>query len=215
MAANYIVAQGDYLSRIAKNFGFSDYRTIWNHPNNASLKAKRNPNVLYPGDSLYIPDRQPGEVTRPTDQTHKFQTKGVPLKLHLVLEDLYERPIANAKCTLLLGGDTRQVTSDGNGNINEPISPGVHEVTLIIQNGDTPYLGDQICIRVGDLDPVEEATGQAARLNNLGYAAGDISDADPSAFQSAVEEFQCDRGLTVDGICGPKTQAELKTAHGC
>jgi len=34
------------------------------------------------------------------------------------------------------------------------------------------------------------------------------------AFLSAVEEFQCDNGLTVDGDCGPNTQAKLKEVHG-
>jgi peptidoglycan hydrolase-like protein with peptidoglycan-binding domain len=35
------------------------------------------------------------------------------------------------------------------------------------------------------------------------------------AFRSAVEEFQCDHGLTVDGDCGAQTQAKLLSVHGC
>ena len=34
-------------------------------------------------------------------------------------------------------------------------------------------------------------------------------------FLSAIEEFQCDHGLVVDGKCGPATQAKLKQVHGC
>jgi hypothetical protein len=30
-----------------------------------------------------------------------------------------------------------------------------------------------------------------------------------------VEEFQCDNSLTVNGICGPNTQAGLKQVYGC
>jgi peptidoglycan hydrolase-like protein with peptidoglycan-binding domain len=52
------------------------------------------------------------------------------------------------------------------------------------------------------------------RLNNLGYRAGDTTDANDSAFKSAVEEFQCDYALAVDGICGPNTQGKLKDVHG-
>jgi hypothetical protein len=49
MAESYTVRQGDHLSKIAKAFGFSDYHTIWDHPNNGDLKQKRqNPNVLLP-----------------------------------------------------------------------------------------------------------------------------------------------------------------------
>src|SRR5580698_10525622 len=99
MAGNYTVVQGDHMSSIAKAFGFSDYTTIWNDPNNADLKAQRvNRNVLYPGDSVYIPDKVPAEYPRPTDAKHQF-VKNVPqLQLILILEDMYEKPIANAAC---------------------------------------------------------------------------------------------------------------------
>src|ERR1017187_5867430 len=107
MAGNYIVRQGDHLSKIAKAFGFSDYHTIWNDPNNAALKQQRqNPNVLFPGDSLFIPDRQLRVESRSTDQKHFFKKKTAGLKLRLILKDLYEKPIANASCVLTLGSDS-------------------------------------------------------------------------------------------------------------
>ena len=68
-------------------------------------------------------------------------------------------------------------------------------------------------IKIGYLDPVEEVSGQIGRLDNLGYFPGDGTDEDQ--FKSAIEEFQCDNGLTVDGDCGPGTQAKLKEIHGC
>src|SRR5262245_51865590 len=91
------VKQGEHLSRLAQQYGFSDYCTIWNHPQNAELKRKRNnPNVLYPGDILFIPDRELCEEVRPTDQCHAFVLRRPNLKLRLVLEDQYEKPVANA-----------------------------------------------------------------------------------------------------------------------
>jgi hypothetical protein len=216
MAGNYTVRQGDYLSKMAKAFGFSDYHTIWDHPNNAALKQKRqNPNVLFPGDSLFIPDRQLREESCSTDQKHRFKTKSAVLKLRLTLEDLYEKPIANASCILTLGSNSINVTTDGNGKIEQDIQPAVHDAILVIQDAQTPLNNTQIAIKIGDLDPVNEISGQIARLNNLGYFAGDVNQLDQTAFESAVEEFQCDQGLTVDGIYGPKTQAQLKQVHGC
>ena len=44
---------------------------------------------------------------------------------------------------------------------------------------------------------------------------GDVGSTDADALESAVEEFQCDNNLTVDGICGPVTQAKLKQVAGC
>jgi len=215
MAGNYTVRQGDHLFKIAKAFGFSDYHTIWDHPSNAALKQKRdNPNVLYPGDKLFVPDREQREESRSTNKKHPFKMKSSGLKLRLVLEDVYEKPIANAKCQLILGSDFRNVTTDGSGRIEESIPADVHDVVLTIQDAQqTPFSATQIAIKVGDLDPVTEVSGQIARLNNLGYFVGD---GDPdAALKSAVEEFQCENGLTVDGDCGPNTQAKLKQVHGC
>ena len=52
-------------------------------------------------------------------------------------------------------------------------------------------------------------------MSNLGYYLGPLDADNPAKFRSAVEEFQCDYGLTVDGDCGPNTQAKLKQVHGC
>jgi hypothetical protein len=216
MAGYYTVQQGDHLSKIAKTFGFSDYKTIWNDPNNADLKQKRqNPNVLLPGDNVYIPDRTLRQEARSTDQRHTFVKKGTGLKLRLTLLDQYEKPIANASCSLSLGAESKTIRSDGDGRIEEDIQPDVREGILVIQGDQTPFNNIQIPIKVGDLDPVDAISGQIARLNNLGYFAGDVNTADQTAFESAVEEFQCDHSLTVDGICGPVTQAKLKQVHGC
>ncbi|HWY78325.1 MAG TPA: peptidoglycan-binding protein [Verrucomicrobiae bacterium] len=216
MAEDYTVQQGDHLARIARAFGFSDWQTIWKHPNNANLKNKRqNPNVLYPGDLLYIPDRQSREESCSTDKKHGFVMKTSDLKLRLTLRDQYENPIANASCNLILGAKSDTVTTDGSGKIEVDIQPDDHDGILIIQDAETPFESTPISFRIGDLDPVLETSGQVARLNNLGYFAGDIKQPDPATFQSAVEEFQCDNNLTVDGICGPNTQAKLKQVHGC
>jgi len=217
MATDYTVQQGDYLSKIAKQFGFSDYRTIWNHPDNSKLKSKRkNPNVLYPGDKLVIPNRNLREENCAVDRRHIFEMKGWGLRLRLVLEDMYEKPIANAQCLLAIEGDFRRITTDGQGKIDEPLRPGTTSATLIIQDAKQTHLNFvEIPIKIGHLDPFEELSGQRARLKNLGYFPGNANDKNDPAFVTAVERFQAEHGLTVDGICGPKTQGKLKDVHGC
>jgi N-acetylmuramoyl-L-alanine amidase len=216
MAGYYTVQQGDHVSSIAIANGFADYHIIWDHPNNADLKKKRlTPNVLLPGDPLFIPDREDHVEPCPTDQQHKFVAKRSRLRLRLVLEDLYEKPIANTPCDLLLRSGARHVTTDGSGKIDEPIPADTRDAMLVINGPATPFQGDQIPIRVGYLDPLDEATGQAARLANLGYYFAPLKPLDQDEFESAVEEFQCDHGLKVDGKCGPATQARLKQEHGC
>jgi putative peptidoglycan binding protein len=212
----YTVLQGDHLSKIAKDNGFTDYTFLWDHPNNSDLKKQRqNPNILLPGDQLFIPDMEQKQESGPTDKHHKFTVDKKTLKLRLVLEDIYEKPIAGAQCALLLDGQIYQLTTDGNGKLEQEIPLDAKEGTLTIRGDQTPFANEVIAIKIGHLDPIDELSGQVARLNNLGYFAGKLDGSDTAAFESAVEEFQCDHSLKVDGDCGPKTQAKLKQVHGC
>jgi LysM repeat protein len=217
MPSTHTVVQGEHLSSIADQYGFTDYNVIWNDANNADLKQQRvNPNVLQAGDSVYIPDKQQKDESGATTQRHIFNLNQTPLMLRLLFEDAYEKPVANAPCTLYLGQDKSSVTSDGTGKLEKRITPKDTSGTVVLGTADTPYQDDQLQISIGELDPIDSLSGQAARLNNLGYFAGTPATADDAQFESAVEEFQCDQSLLpVDGVPGAQTQAKLKAVHGC
>src|SRR5262245_19743157 len=79
------VARGDCLSSIGKQYGFS-WKALWDHPQNAGLKEKRrDPNVLFAGDVVFVPKVQIKEEAVPTDQRHKFKLKDVPSKFRVRL----------------------------------------------------------------------------------------------------------------------------------
>lgn len=212
----YTVQQGDYISKIAKDNGFTDYTIIWNHPNNADLKnLRQNPNVLFPGDQVFIPDMEQKEESGATDKRHPFVVNKQTLTLRLVLEDVYEKPIAGAQCALLVDGQIFQLTTDDDGKLEQEIPLDAKEGTLTIRGDQTPFADDVLRLKIGHLDPVTEVSGQVARLNNLGYFAGPLDGSNQDAFESAVEEFQCDNHLSVDGDCGKNTQAKLTKVYGC
>lgn len=216
MSDVHIVEQGEHLSQIAKVYGFPDYKILWDHPENANLKKlRKNPNILFPGDEVFIPDKEEKEESGSTDKRHTFVVDKETLKLRLVLEDIYEKPISGAQCALLVGDQTFQLTTDGKGKLEQDIPLDAQEATLVIRGDQTPFQNEIIPIKIGHLDPVEEISGQVARLNNLGYFPGPLDGSDPDAFQSSVEEFQCDHSLKVDGDCGTNTQTKLKEVHGC
>ena len=152
---------------------------------------------------------------RPTDQRHRFVLEAPRLKLRLVLDDLCEKPIANAPCELHVEAEVHRLTTDGTGRIEQDIPRTAERARLIIRSRETALEELVIPIEIRHLDPVEEETGQKARLANLGYYTGAVDDRADPTFRLAVEEFQCDQRLTVDGICGPQTQAKLKQVHGC
>jgi peptidoglycan hydrolase-like protein with peptidoglycan-binding domain len=164
--------------------------------------------VLLPGDELFIPDKEYKKISRDTGKTHKFKIKDQSVMLRLVLRDLNSEPIRSMLCKLEVEGKVYQLTTNANGMIEQLIPKTA-------QNGNVSFSNFVIPLKIGHLDPPEEISGWRARLNNLGYNAGKSEAPNDRLFKSAIEEFQIDYGLTVDGVCGPQTQAKLKETHGC
>lgn len=54
----YVVEPGDWLAKIAEEHG-TTVGAIWNHPLNAEIRAKRSPDLIYPGDVFHIPVASP------------------------------------------------------------------------------------------------------------------------------------------------------------
>lgn len=212
MPIQHTVKQGETTAGLAAEHGlFAD--TIWNDAANAELKKKRKDmNVLLPGDVLVIPDRRLKEVDKPDAGKHRFKRKGIPahLKIRVFLRG---KPCAGKSFSLFVNGREIKGVTDSDGRLDEMIDPSADSAVLALVDESL-----ELEVQIGDLDPVDTLSGQKGRLNNLGYRAGDPAapeEAETKAqFRSAVEEFQCDHALKVDGVCGPKTQAKLEEIHG-
>jgi len=214
VSTDHVVQQGDHLSQIAEKYGFRDFKTIWNDPGNVELRKLRDsPNVLLPGDVVHVPDKRQKQESRSTDQTHRFKVSDQRLFLHLALKDFDDEPLANTKCELEVDGKSNSLTTDGNGHIKVPISRTTKEATLKFKDPLVPF-DVTVPIKIGHLDPVEEISGQKARLSNLGYITRPLEEVDEAIFERTVQEFQCDAGLPVNGICDAATKAKLKQLHG-
>lgn len=216
MAIRYLVKQGDYLTKIAHEHGFSDFLTLWDDPANAELRQKRkSPNVLFPGDVVAIPDSEPKRETGSTEQRHRFVAKGKPLKLRLEVEDAFRDPLRNAPCELEVEGERKDVKrSDAQGRLEVGIPPNTQRGRLVFREVDTVFKDFVLDIQIGSMDPVVEIAGQSKRLVNLGYLKKLAADRDDPEFLSALQEFQIDHDLVVDGRCGRVTQAQLEKVHG-
>lgn len=220
----HIVQQGEYLGRIVARHGHRDWKRVWEASENADLREKRqNPNVLYPGDRVFVPEFETAERPGATQQRHRFQVKGSIPKLIIEFRDIGNQPITNAECELRLSTGPVSLTTDSQGRIEQLICTEDEIATLAFRDREIPF-PPEIPVMIGHLDPVDQVSGQIARLNNLGYVAGTLpiqtgspEDERSKAAQlkSAIEEFQCDQKLQVDGLCGPATQKKLKEVHGC
>jgi N-acetylmuramoyl-L-alanine amidase len=211
----HVVQQGECLSSIAADNGFSDWHTIYDDAANADLRAKRpEPNVLYPGDQLFIPDRDPIQKDCVTDALHTFVIADNPTYLNVRLQDPAKRPLKSVPYKLSVGTLECEANTDGDGWIRRKIDASAESGTLMVwPNPDDrrEYVVWQVML--GHLDPLETVTGIKARLKNLGYYDGEIDDEQDDEYDSAVRQFQQDDDLVVDGIVGPKTRAKLKDEH--
>src|SRR5437588_767968 len=108
------VGEGESTSSLAKKNGFF-WRTIWEHGANAKLKSlRKDPNVLFADDEIFIPEKQFKDLSKPTDQMHKFKRKGEPCKLKVQLMKA-GKPRKNEKYVLNLDGKLIDGTTDGDG----------------------------------------------------------------------------------------------------
>jgi N-acetylmuramoyl-L-alanine amidase len=216
----YTVKSGDWVSKIATRFGFSDWKTVWNHPQNVDLRDLRgDPNVIFPGDQIYIPPVKMKDETCPTDKLHQFRLKKSRKKLKLILRDAEGEPRKNVPCRLEIDHRPfpRVKSTNGDGLIEASI-PELSEqgVLMVGEDGAEVYQ-----LLLGQLDPIETVKGYQERLANLGHYVGEIDgDAGPLT-RKAVRMFQTFENLRegkevlmVDGIMGPKTRERLKKFHG-
>jgi N-acetylmuramoyl-L-alanine amidase len=210
----HVVEQGDWLSKIAFWYGIPQWETIWNHANNASLREERpDPNLLYPGDKVYVPGITAKESPGATDQRHRFRRSGPSTELNLVLLDSEQKPRCDVPYRLSIDGKGfRTVKFEDKTDEEGRVS---HRIPVTSERGLLEIDGQSIRLDLGHLDPIESVSGVQARLANLGYQPGPIDGIDGPLTRQAVSEFQADYPpLEVDGICGPKTRAKLKDVYG-
>jgi Putative peptidoglycan binding domain len=194
MPENHTVSQGEHLSGIANRYGFSDYRLIYDHPQNAGLKQKRpDPNILLPGDEVFIPDKEGKLEPGHTEKRHRFKSITPKTHLRIFLKDEHGLPLSGEDYALEIeqGDDIRRYpgTTGEDGLVFEEIPAQARTANLIL-----PKTGLAWKLRIGHLDPIEDGAGGTAivsglqaRLNNLGFDCG-----------------------PVDGVLGPGTAAALK-----
>jgi N-acetylmuramoyl-L-alanine amidase len=200
MAEEYVVEQGDSLTSIAFERGFS-WETLWNHPRNAELKGlRKDQNIIYPGDVLHIPDKAVRFEQRPADARHKFVLKKTPDRLRIRLLKPY---------SLIIDGKILNRTTDDDGWVTEWISPGAKEGRLVIEGGEEEYE-----IALGYIDPIDTVSGLQGRLSNLGFLGGKVTGEMDDNTVRALNTFQAANDLPKTGIPDEATLNKLKSKYG-
>jgi hypothetical protein len=216
MAEWHTIEQGECLSSLAAQYHLPGWRTIYNHSNNADFRQEHpNPNVIYPGALVYIPDPEVVHREKPTDKKHTFVLKQDKTLLRIVTADGDGKPYEETDYRLMIGDDIFEGKTDGQGMLEQAIDPQVSSGVLTVWLPGAPRRHCTWKLNIGHLDPVHQMSGIQGRLNNLGYNSGPVDGIRGPITTAAVKEFQKKHQLTVDGIPGPLTQGKLKEVHGC
>src|SRR5882762_531716 len=130
MSGYYVVRQGDYLAKIARQHGFGDWHTIYDDPNNASFRQLRpDPNLIDPGDRIFIPTRQTKISPLPAGTPKRYRLRSEPTTLHVVVRDADGQPIANAPYVLALPDKELKGTTNGSGAVRQTLPLDVEQAT--------------------------------------------------------------------------------------
>jgi hypothetical protein len=208
----YRVKQGDCLASIAAKYGFSEWKTIYDHPNNADLKNKRkNPNALFPGDMVFVPDKEQKFEDGATGQSHSFTVQLPKTKLRLKLKDHEGKALSGKKYTLEVAGKSVEAKTGGDGLIDQPIPADAASGTLTVWMDDKTPLA--LTVNLGHLDPADEVSGAQSRLRNLGFDAGTSDGETDEQLKAALRAFQKKNGLSESGTLDDATKDKLEQLH--
>jgi N-acetylmuramoyl-L-alanine amidase len=215
MAQSYTVKQGDTLLSIAHAHRYSDPRLIYDHARNAELRALRpDPNTLFPGDVVFLPDKVPETFLCRTEHAHTFRLRRATARLEIVLEDEDGRPFAATRYKLTVGDLTVEARTGGDGLVQHdvPADAATGEITLW-PAADDPERRIIWSLALGHLDPITEVSGVQARLANLGFDPGPVDGAESPALEAALRQFQRTHELPVTGARDGATLRLLHELH--
>lgn len=200
----HTVQQGECITSIADRYGLF-WETVWNHSQNAELKQRRqDPNVLQPGDDLFVPEQRIQEEVGAAEERHCFRKKGIPamLKVKIVIGN---EPYNNQPYTLIIDGQiAAEGATDGEGFVESSIPPQAREGSIRVGPQDS-YL--VFPVSLGTLDPIDTDDGVNGRLLDLGYGADENS-------EEAIRAFQEDNDIEATGSIDQATRDKLQEVFG-
>lgn len=218
MAKTHTVVQGETLARIARQYKFGSAMNLYNHPANAEFRKLRpNPDLIFPGDEVTIPDVDTKPLTISTGRQHVFCLKRETEKLKLKLQNKRGKSLQDKKILLTLAGEKIEaiIGTDGVLEVDLPKGDEKEAILDVYMNPDSEEPTHRFELQLGHLDPVETLSGVQARCNMLGFDCGVADGVMGAKTRTGVKAFQKANGLDVDGVPGPKTKAKLQEVYGC
>lgn len=207
----HTVVAGEVLETLAQQYGVRA-AAIEHPPENETLFETRKANILFEGDTVFIPELPPKTVTLEHDrvQTFTFRPRTQPIALRFSRAGLARRhepiewSVDRAEAT------AAHLDDEGWFRAELPVSAKELRVVLCPESD----VAETRVVRLGHLDPHVEPRGVQQRLNNLGFHCGSEDGDVADKTRAALETFQHAHGLEVTGSLDEATSAALAEQHG-
>ncbi len=205
----YVVRQGDYLQKIAFEQGF-DATEVWKHEKNAELRSQGHmPEVLAPGEILFIPDGPRASSPIAVGDQNAFQASVGEIELNLTFRHDDGTPYKEEPYKARHAGREAvgKTTVDGKLNLTVPLTCRYVDFAF-------DRVGVLFRAEIGHLDPVTTTHGVRQREDNLGLSGSRLAWLMDKAPDSAVSRLiSALRDQVADGLPAD-TEQNLKEAHG-
>ena len=197
MPVTHTVKSGECLISIASQYGFSDWKKIYEHEDNEQLRTRRpNPNILLVGDEVIIPDVKTKSEPVEPDTVNTFVVKGVKqnIKLKLV-EHIRGEPLKNCDYELTYsdnksGNDkVKEGVLDSEGKLCVKVPSHITNASLTVKAHDTEYVWE---LSIGSPNPPETKSSVAQQLMNTGYL--------DSCSEDKLAKMLVDNGVAVSDL---------------
>ena len=176
MSVTHTVQQGECLTSIALDYGYSDWKKIYEHPENEHFRNQRpNPNIVFAGDEITIPEIEIKAEPVEPDIVNVFVAKGTKPYLNLrLVEHIEGDALSNCPYQLTYkhkGKEEKkegQLDADGQLSIKIPGQIKEADITVTLEQ-DADKTDFTWKLFIGSPDPVDTPSATAQHLINMGY----------------------------------------------
>lgn len=153
-----------------------------------------------------------GDASGDTPEDEESEEETQPLSMRFL--NAGGEPYADRRYLMVIGGREYRGTTDGNGGINEDVPADATDGRITVWTTESYPNGPSRSwpVRIGEVEGADGVAGARARLNNLGYSAGEGDEPD-HRYAQALRAFQRDNGLTVNGELNSETSDALSSEH--
>lgn len=211
------VKQGECIAKLAFNNGLAP-DTIWNHPENAKLKADRKElYILSPKDMVFIPPKTLKKLPVNSGELIELQQQSAMEKLRIRFLHYDDTPRTDLPYLVSIKTSKNDIWPDAQGKTDAAgfvivdVPPNATFAEILLGEGEDQEIHD---FDLGFVNPIDTVSGVKARLNNLGFECGEETEEMNELTIGAIKVFQRRYGLEVNGERDDKTLALLEEKFG-